>query len=605
MKRRPERSRTHGQRWRSRWSVAFGVVVLSVGIGALSPLTAQTAASKPSDDGSEEIGTSGDAAPGSKRSAMAPGAISGYVDAPERSIEVEVRYQTIDGLFVDLGSVAGVRAGLLGSVEENGRVLGRFEVVYVSRSSAFLRPEFSIPEKWASGLVITLNFDEPLVAPETTDEDGPRYQDTRGFTPLLADPPGMGNAGVTDARNVVAGRLSARQLFQSTTEDDLDYLRTHVSTSGSVQRLDGTPWAIEWGGELIYRSGDGYEDLDDYQELDPELYQFSLFRRFDDKAMVRIGRFLPRELPSVGYVDGIQLETPTGSAWRTGVVFGFKPTRDDLEPTLRELVLVPYATIEGGDGVEQHYSMTAGLMATLYEWEPDRLGLLIDQTARLGRFQLYSSSEVDVDIGGFETRDVARLTRWNLSTSWAETWFGTLRAGLDHFELPDIEAERDLVDEIVLDESAYFNDGFWRYWLGANQSLGSGWTVREEVSYTHGEGGDGMRWLAGVTGRGWFGSDRASVSLDVYNLLGDDVEGYGGRLSAFVPVSETSVYVQPSVAVRSVETDLTNDQLDVIDISLRGHWVISPSWRMTGGASYAITDDFDRILVDVGVTLTW
>ncbi|MCA8962006.1 MAG: hypothetical protein KDC38_15880 [Planctomycetes bacterium] len=520
----------------------------------------------------------------------------------ETTVECRLLYVTSDGLFVDVGTREGLTKGMLGSLEHSGRRIGRIEVASVAARSCFLRVEGAELPELPSAAALTLRLEATLTPAGPTDDEALR-PDRTDFTPLLA-PQVPAPVGVTDARNVFHGRLRLRQLYQSTTENDLDYLRTHAHLSGSLLRMDGTPWALEWGTELIYRSGDGYEDVDDFQELDPEVYLFSVFRRFDDKAMLRAGRFLPRELPSVGYLDGVQAETQIDPGLRAGVLFGFKPTRDDLEPTLKEIALVPYATIERGDGVRTHYSATAGLMGTLYETEPDRLALLVDQTARVGKLRLYSSSEVDADVGGFESREVVRLSRWNLSTHWTETWFGTLRAGVDHFELVDIEAERDLVDEIVLDESEYFDKGYWRSWVGATQSARH-LVLREEIAYIDSPAADGLRWLAGITLRDFFGAPDASISIDVHNLIGDEIEGYGGRASAYFPFSGQRLYLQPSVVLRSVKSDLNDSTFEVTDISLHAHWVPSTDWRVVAGVSYGITDSFDRLLFDVGITFAW
>ncbi len=523
---------------------------------------------------------------------------------PETELDCQLLYTTTDGLFVDRGFEHGLSKGQTGFLELNGRRLGRIEVSSVARKSSYLRLTRQGDEALTSGDALTLILDTPL-QPVGSDSGVDAQQAPRTtFEPLLAQPR-MGLVGVTDARNLFSGRLSLRQLHQSTTENDLDYRRTRLSTSGNVQRMDGTPWAFEWSGDLFYRDGSGYEDVDDYQEIDVELYQFSLYRRFEDKGLVRAGRFLARELPAVGYIDGLQGESQVSESVRAGVLFGFKPTRDDLEPTFKELMLAPYATFEAGDGATTRYSLTAGLMATLYEREADRLAILIDQTGRMGNFSLYSSSEIDFDVGGFESRDVARITRWNLSSHWSETWVGTLRAGLDHFELADIEAQRDLVPEIVLDESEYIDNGYWRYWLGATQQLGEHWTITEEVSYTLSDSSDGFRWMAGIARRGLFGVRDASISVDVYNLLGDDVAGYGGRAAAYFPIRQHEIYLQPSVSFRSVEADISSQEFTVTDFALHGHWVLGPNWRATAGVTYGVTDDFDRLLVDVGLVLTW
>lgn len=51
--------------------------------------------------------------------------------------------------------------------------------------------------------------------------------------------------------------------------------------------------------------------------------------------------------------------------------------------------------------------------------------------------------------------------------------------------------------------------------------------------------------------------------------------------------------------------DEVSDDLGLLDVSLRAQWAASKTWSLSGGVSYAITSEEDRVLVDIAVTYRW
>ena len=512
-----------------------------------------------------------------------------------------------------------------GWILSKGKRVGRFVVKSIGTDYAYLRlltprrPEFpslndtiellvdASPEELGLGVVDpALSFpvaqdDAASVEPAEPDRSTLRTdgEGDEEFTPLLA--PDMRDVGVTESKNVWHGRFRLRHDFQDTSDNFGDFNRTRLDSTGAVERIGGSAWSAEWSGDLSYRSGNGMERVPGHEDIRLELYRLSFSRRFDDKSTLRFGRFIPIALPSIGYIDGGQGELVMSESLRLGAVAGFKPEREHLDVHFREPTLVPYVSLYSqGDDEETFYSGTIGLLASMYEGEMDRVALLWDQTGHYGGFDFFASSELDFDVGANETRDGIRTSRFDASIQYPFSGW-TPRIGVDHFERPEIEAERDLFDAIILEEADFFEDSFWRYWIGARHDLGAQWTLDEELSYTFSDWGEGTRWRVSLSKR--FGNRGASSTLSVYNLLGEEQEGHGGTLAFQIPAKDGAILWQPAISVRLVEFDESGEEFEYINGSLRGHWRFSKQWSGFGGIAYSVSDDVHRFLGEAGVSM--
>ena len=536
--------------------------------------------------------------------------------AAELPLDCRLVFQTAEGVYVDVGSGSGVLAGDKGWIRQGGEKIADFVVDSVSDDSAFLRIAGPRPQAFPeTGDAIAIVVENSGERPKEGAESAPRTstsstlkdrtQEGEAFVPLLA-PPNMRNVVTTDEKNLFHGKLSLRQMFQVSDDDDLDYFRTRFNTSGSLDRIGGSPWSLEWSAALSYRDGDALENTRDYQEIRPELYQLSLFRRFDDKSFVRVGRFIPRELPSVGFLDGVQGERVLTKKLRVGAMAGLKPERDDLNFTFDEPTLVPYLTYESGQRLEKYYSATAGVLFSIYEGAADRLSLLLDQTAHFGKLSLFSSSEVDFDTGSAEEREGTRVTRLDVLASYPVATYFTLRIGVDRYERPDTAAERDLIDPPLINEDEFFDRGYWRYFVGGTHKLPGSFFVSEEVSWIDSPDDNyTLRWNASLTRTGLPGMPSASLTLSVYNLEGDEVDGFGGRLGGHFPILGHRLSLEPSLTMRLLQTEIDDEDLLYSDASLRAYWVLSSSTSLFGGAAYSFDDEYQRIFLDVGINYRW
>jgi hypothetical protein len=371
-----------------------------------------------------------------------------------------------------------------------------------------------------------------------------------------------------------------------------------------MDRIGGSPWNFEWSGDLRYRDGDAFLSHPEYQEPHLDVYRAMFQRPLGEGGFLRFGRFVPYELPGIGFVDGLQGQIHQGEHARIGVVGGLKPNRIDLGASADEPLVTPYVAYETGPRDGRYYSGTVGLLNSYYDGDIDRLALLFDQRVGLARgLTLYSTATVDFDVGASETRTGTRLTQLDVSASSELTSFLTLRAGVDHWERPDHRAERDL---LPFQDDRFFDDGYWRYWVGSGQKLPASLRLYEEVGYIDSDTVDGkMRWQVSVT-RSGFGDWRdASVTVGVYNLIAYEDDGYGCRVSANLPLNKGTVLVQPAAGFRvlQTETQAADISLSYLSIGLDGR--ISRRWSLFGGATYFDGDDVNSTLFELGLRYAW
>ncbi|MEQ8767069.1 MAG: hypothetical protein RL885_24370 [Planctomycetota bacterium] len=521
---------------------------------------------------------------------------------PPMTLDCRIAYSLASGVFVDIGVEVGLRTGVAGWLRFRGERLVRFEVGAVTRRSTFLQFLGPRPKGFpGNGVMVTLELDEAVAPqPEVAAPLEPLPEDS--FRPLLVTPD---DVDVGEPENVFHGRLTFRQIVQGVSDGRLDYLRSEVRTFGSLERIEGTPWAIEWAGDFTYRDGDALQNVKNYREIRSEIERFVLARRFDDESILRLGRFIPGELPSIGYLDGAHLQKVFSKGFHWGVLGGWKPTRQGLHPTSREPTGATYLTYftESEDG--EHYSVTGGVLVSQFEGDLDRVALLIDQTARFGVFDLYASSEVDFDVNAAETRDGTRLSRLDLGMSARlEGW--SPRAGVSHYEILDTATERDELDLLILTPDEFLEDSYWRGYVGASHDLSDEVTLDEEISYWNSETtDDGIRWRASLSKRNFFGSQGARGTLSVFNLLGEEQRGYGGRLSAYFPNSDGSFSFEPAMSFRYIDYQEGRSTFDFTDLTLRTRWRPGPNWELFATGAYSLASDVQRLFLEIGVTFRW
>ena len=547
---------------------------------------------------------------------LATGAGAGAAAQTTVKVRGRVTYEVQDGVYVNVGTDAGLAQGLVGTLQfEDGRTV-EFEVLHAARQSALLRLVGYPRTERLLDRSIELTF-----APRSTDRTTasrvgseqarkeaavsppvPGGPDAKDFVPLLA--PIQRTPEVSAPRNVSHGHIELRESLQTDSENDLGYSTTRLRSSGSMDRIEGTLWSLSWSGDLRYRTGDAFQNHPDYQEVHPDFYRLMFQRPIDDGGFLRFGRFVPVELPGIGYVDGVQGETRQGEGLRFGAIAGLKPDRVNLGGSADEPLVAAYTTVEAGRRDGPYYAGTVGLLNSYYRGESDRLALLLDQRAGVGPgLTLYSTAAVDLNAGAAETREGIRLTQLDVFAESRLSSFLGLRAGVDHWERPDIQAERDL---LAFEDERFFDDGYWRYWAGSYQNLPWSLQLYEEVSLIDADNtGDSTRYQVRLTRTGLFDMRNASATVTTYSLAGKDTDGYGCRASGYFPFGAARLIVQPAVGFRTIQTGSQAESLSLTYLSLYVDGRLSKVWTLFGGLSYSGGDGVDSTFLEAGLRYSW
>jgi len=543
---------------------------------------------------------------------------AGVGSAGQTAVKVNGRitYEVQDGVYVNVGTDGGLVEGLVGTLQlEDGRT-AQFEVLHAARQSALLRLVGYPRTERLLDRSVEIAFEprstEQAAAPRggsdqakkeaATSPAVPGTPDTREFVPLLA--PVRRTPEVSAPQSVSHGRIELRQLLQTDSENDLGYSTTRLRSSGAMERIAGSPWSFSWSGDMRYRTGDALQNHPDYQEVHPDFYRLMFQRPIEDGGFLRLGRFVPVELPGIGYVDGVQGETRRGEGLRFGAIAGLKPDRVDLDASADEPLVAGYATVEAGRRDGPYYSGTVGLLNSYYRGEVDRLAVLMDQRAGLGPgLTLYSTAAVDLNAGTTQTRDGIRLTQLDVFAESRLSSFLGLRAGVDHWERPDIQAERDL---LVFEDERFFDDGYWRYWVGSYQNLPWSFQLYEEVSLIDADNtGNSTRYQVRLTRTGLFGMRNASASVTAYTLAGNDTDGYGCRVSGYFPLNDGRLSMQPAAGFRTLQTGSQAEDISLTYLSLYLDGRLSKAWTLFGGVNYSDGDGVDSTLIEVGLRYSW
>lgn len=527
--------------------------------------------------------------------------------AGEVTENARITNEVSDGFYVDKGTDEGLRQGLSGSMQfDDGRIF-EFEVVQATNKLAIMRITGSADkQEKLVGQTVQLVFERDISDVEDKDQkssaNASHIAENEPFVPLLA--PVKWTLGLPEPRNIFHGQMRVHQTLQTDNENDRDYSITHFGTSGTLDRIDGSDWSFEWSGDLAYRSGDAYSYHPDYEKPRLDLYNGSFRHPLADDGFFRLGRFLPRELPGIGYVDGVQGQIRHDEHLSLGAIAGFKPDRYNLDFSVDEPLMAGYTTYEAGKRPGPYYSGTAGILGSLYKGQMDRLALLLDQRAGIGPiFTLYSTAELDFDVGGAQTRTGTNLTRLDVTAVSRLSSGLTFRAGVDHWERPDNHAERDL---LVYEDDRYFDDGYWRYWVGSDQGLPWNLRLSEEVSYIDSDIYDyDPRWRVGLTHTDLFGWQGASMTATIYNLGTEVIDGYGSRLSAYLPLMKHKLFVQPMAGFQMVDVEPQGQEFNLTYLSIRVNGRLSTNWSLFGGFTNTYGDRVDSTLLNLGIRYKW
>jgi len=495
-------------------------------------------------------------------------------------------------IYIDVGSARGLASGDAGEVRRAGTRVADVAVITVSGSQARLSISRSTRRPVLGDEVVL--FTQSKKKAESAKQDAKRPTEEEPFQPLLERQ--KLRAKPVAKRNIFHGRVSFQQLVQIDNEGDFDYSTSLLSSDGMFDRIGGSPWSLNWAGNLYYRTGDAFEgtELEGDQLI---LFGLSFARPLADGGFLRFGRFLPRAMSGAGYLDGAAIETSVGQNTNLGAAFGFKPTRLDLSATTDEPTGLVYASYAAGTRGDAYSSGSYGVLVSGWESRLDRTALLLEQVVERGKARLDATATVDFDVGGAEFHEGVRLTRMDAVFSWRHSRATTFRAGADRWERLDTAAERAQFEALG---PLLFDSAFWRPWVGAVFVLPAHYRLDLEYAQIHGDDGSTTApWRATLEKFDPFGIAGANMSFTVYNLEGLTGDGYGGLMNTSFPFAAGTWTLGASAGFRLLDT---NDQeLDVTDVRLSVDHLLGSGWQLSGGVHWVNGTAVDSLLLEFRV----
>ena len=531
--------------------------------------------------------------------ALVAAAGSAPLEADPEEVYGTVAYVAEDAVYVDLGSESGLRSGDLGVVRRAGAQVATIEVVSTTKRQARVRILRQTDAPAAGDRVIIKVRRSGPPGEAVVPDVGPKDIDApEAFVPLLERQ--RLRAEAVPPQNIFHGRVSVTQLVQLDGYGDLGYATTLLGTHGMLDRINGTPWAVRWSGNASYRAGDAFSGTGlGNGRLD--VFNLEARRRLGNDGRLRLGRFVPQGLGAAGYIDGIGIDIPSGTRLRLGGAAGFKPTRENLTPSLREPTALAYMTLESPEGANLMYSGSTGLYGSAYRGRFDRLALMTEQFVSTGPLRANATAEIDFDVGDREFNPGTRLTRLDAYGSYRVSSALTLRAGADYYERLDTAAERDMLTFL---DPMLFQNNFWRYWAGFGLSVPGRLRIDAELGRIQG-GADSSNpnWRVSLSHHDPLGAVGGFVSLTLYNLESFQGSGLGGLLSGHIPLGAGRWFLRPGLGLRSF--DQPGIRFELTDAHLHVDFAPTPEWEIRGGLAYLTGTAVDSMLLEIGLGYRW
>lgn len=472
-------------------------------------------------------------------------------DDDELVVEVRVTAVTVGEVFVDQGRSGGLRVGdqvrflplgqavVVGTVRAVARTTARVEVPAVGGLEVGTVGRVRVPpgrlagEAPAAGSQDEPDDGGPTPDPATDAEVEPPEHPPWEHPPVTWDESVPLLAPVAaiepeDRRSRISGRAFTD--FLGTRDDGPADQRFAIGRAG-VDVLWENPFgrggALAFDGEVSHRHTDvesGSED-ETFARLDRLSYSWG--HEAGSARAFEVGRFLQREFPEFGVLDGIEFGQRLENGDRVGASFGFLPEPTKTMETGDDLQAAAFYRFVSGP--EERFTLGTGFQKTWHEGHPDRDLAVVSTLARpLERLTLYGSAWVDFYGDGDDAKpDPVELTQLQLSGTY--TTEGGHGAGLfaSHFRWPDIERDefasltpeqirRNRIDRVGVNAWARLTDevrlsGRLDHWRDQDDEGYSG-EVRADLR--------NLLW------------DRGAVGLSVFEIEGAFTSGLGGRVMA-------------------------------------------------------------------------
>jgi len=387
--------------------------------------------------------------------------------------------------------------------------------------------------------------------------------------PLLA--PAHGLAPEERARRFRAELFTSLDLTRDDAGDEpRDLAATTLGFSSRLENPFRHGGELHLEAELFARSSElaGESEQDTRFRLERASYAWGGVRGARDRG--EVGRFLQREFPELGFLDGVEYVKASGSH-RLGASFGFLPLPDDTFSSGDDLAAALFYRHASDEA--RTLSIGGGYQKTWHQGAADRDLLVGEFELHPGeRTSLFASTLVDVYTSG----DTLKSSGPEVTQLFVNATHRTERghgAGLFLSRLAFPELERDEFDEVTAAEIAddvndrYGADG----WLALGESLQL--YGRAEAWSDQDDSGAGFR--TRVTRRDLFARGE-TLGLELFTNTGKFSDSLGLRASARWRLEHGSL---------DLAWDATNYTQDAVDEDLLQH-ALRGQYDLSFGAWY-------------------
>jgi hypothetical protein len=337
--------------------------------------------------------------------------LTAFSEATERST-FKITHVSADHVYIDGGSTDSLAVGDSLEVQSTSRPPVVLEIVYVARHSASCRmvsghrsPGVNEMAVLTSKAEKSAGIEEPAI--ETSESaQNPVQEVVRQY---IADSP----------PSRVSGNVSI--IFS----DWIDNSRANLGYSQSTARLNLKAERL-WGRDVTFvmRSRGRYDDrARSYRDIgqsewENRLWEMSVtYAAAEEKLVLSAGRFLPRRLIGVGYLDGGLIDLRLTNALRAAAFGGQQPDwlyHDVDDPVKRAGAYVSYDT----PGMHTaHFEQSLGFVGEYVNGEASRTFLAESGSIRYGNIAgLTHFAEIDINSGWRMDKTGSALVVSNLYT---------------------------------------------------------------------------------------------------------------------------------------------------------------------------------------------
>lgn len=316
---------------------------------------------------------------------LAPGARAAGADDAAPA----VNYISADAVYLNVGSYAGLAAGMTVSVVRSGATIATLEVVHVSSHSASCR--------------IVDQVEPPAVGDAVVFSPGAPPPEPRRMTSAGGVEPSPSAAARRSSAGSLRGVVGVDSYWQEDfTGSGLSSLQPSIFARVSVKDVAGT------GGELRFRGrtrltrrdeppGPGF----DTNQWSHRLTEFAVvFDHPDATVQWAVGRLVAPHMRGVGLVDGGYAAVRVHPYWRIGGAGGLEPDPIDTGFDSGRRQVAGFVAFEYDADRRWRFASTAAFAGSYAEGEIDREFWYLQNVFSLTRrLTVYQSVEADVNRG--------------------------------------------------------------------------------------------------------------------------------------------------------------------------------------------------------------